>query len=194
MGFSDYALDTFMAQEASSFSWKPESIHSVFRNRDTWLDEFVLRRIFHGHVPDDRVALAFITVRRAVVAIDEWEAMCSAASGSLRKPSTYFSALRHCESCLAATWQGLEFGRKALGQNLFVQGDGSIYERLNAIYNTGRHFDPSTLPHGSLHAVWLAEQHVRTQKHSLKLAELSEVVCMLGRIASQIVLGPTRVG
>lgn len=190
MGFSDYALDTFMAQEASSFSWKPESIHSAFLKRDTWLDEFVLRRIFHGHVPDDRVALAFIMVRRAVVAVDEWEAMCSAAIVSLRKPSTYFSTLQHCESCLAATWQGLAFGRNALGRDLFAKGDGSIYERLNVIYNTGRHFDPSALPHGALHAVWLAEEHVRTHTHSLKLVELREVVCTLGRIASEIVSGP----
>lgn len=190
MGITDYALDTFVAQQMSTFAWAPESIDSEFRSRATWLDEFVLRRIYQRHVPDDRAALAFIMVRRALAAIDEWESMCVAASGPRRKPSVYFSVLRHCEACLAATWQSLEFGRKGLGQKLFDKGDGSAYERLNAVYNTGRHFDPEALPSGALHAIWLADEHVRTHEHTLHLDELRDLVRMLGRIASQTVTGP----
>jgi hypothetical protein len=190
MGITDYALNTFVAQQMSSFVWTPRSVGSEFPNRATWLDEFVRRRIFHAHVPDDRAALAFIMVRRALAAIEEWESMCVGASGSMRRPSVYFSALRHCEGCLAATWQALEFGRKALGEKLFEKGDGTVYERLNAVYNVGRHFNPEALPGGALHAVWLAGECVRTQEHELHLDELREVVCMLGRIASKIVIGP----
>lgn len=190
MGITDYALDTFVAQQMSSFAWTPRSVDSEFPNRVAWLDEFVLRRIFHTHVPDNRAALAFIMLRRAMAAIEEWEAMCVEASGSMKKPSVYFSALRHCENCLAATWQALEFGRKALGQKLFENGDSSVYARLNSVYNAGRHFNPDTLPGGVLHAVWLASSCVRTQEHYLNLDELRELVCMLGRIASGIVTGP----
>ena len=190
MGITDYAFDTFVAQQMSSFVWTPRSVDSEFPNRASWLDEFVLRRIFHAHVPDNRAAFAFIMLRRALAAIEEWEAMCSEVSGLMRKPSVYFSALRHCESCLAATWQALDFGRKALGQKLFEKGDSSVYERLNAVYTVGRHFNPDSLPGGALHAVWLAGECVRTHEQELNLDELREVVCMLGRIASDIVTGP----
>jgi hypothetical protein len=125
-----------------------------------------------------------------MVAIEEWEAMCIEVSSSMRKPSVYFSALQHCENCLAATWQALEFGRKALGQKLFEKGDSSVYDRLNSVYNVGRHFNPDTLPVGMLHAVWLSGSCIRTHEHELNLDELSEVVCMLGRIANDIVTGP----
>jgi hypothetical protein len=132
MGITDYALDKFVGQQISSFAWTPQSVNSEFPNRGAWLDEFVLHRIFHTHVPDDRAALAFIMLRRALAAIEEWEAMCVEASGSMRRPSVYFSALQHCENCLAATWQALEFGRRVLGQKLFENGDSAVYERLNA--------------------------------------------------------------
>jgi len=190
MGFTDYALDRFVAQQLSTFEWAPRSVGSEFSTRTTWLDEFVLRRLFQAHVPDERAALAFIMVRRALAAIEEWEAMCVSASGSIRKPSVYFSALRHCEACIAASWQGLEFGRKALGQKLFDRGDGTVYERLNSVYNAGRHFDPAALPAGALHGVWLADQSVRTHQHEVTLDELREVVRVLGRIANKTVTGP----
>lgn len=192
MGFSDCALDAFVAQQMSTFIWVPRSVGSEFPNRATWLDEFVLRRILHAHVPDDRVALALITLRRVLAAIEEWESMCVAASGATRRPSVYFSALRHCEGCVAAAWQALEFGRKALDQRLFDKGDGTVYERLNAVHNVGRHFDPEALPRRALHAVWLAGECVRTHEHELHLEELREVVCMLGRIGSELVAGPTQ--
>jgi hypothetical protein len=47
--------------------------------------------------------------------------------------------LRHLESCIASLWQGLEFSRRALDTKLFEKGDGSVYERLNWLYNVGRH-------------------------------------------------------
>lgn len=137
MGFSDYALDTFVAQQMSTFIWVPRSVGSEFPNRATWLDEFVLRRILHAHVPDDRVALALITLRRILAAIEEWESMCVAASGATRRPSVYFSALQHCEGCVAAVWQALEFGRKALDQRLFDKGDGTVRDRLANALETG---------------------------------------------------------
>ncbi len=133
-------------------------------------------------------------VRRALAAVEDWDLLCSAASGAMRKPSAYFDGLRHCESCIAASWQAFEFGRKALGVKLFESRDGSVYERMNGIYNTGRHFDPGALPAGSLHAVWFAQASVRTEAHVLQLDELRDVVAMLGRIAHTTVTGPERAG
>ena len=106
----------------------------------------------------------------------------------------YFATLQHCEACIAASWQALEFGRKALGVKLFAPSDGSVYERMNEIYNTGRHFEPGALPAGDLHAVWFADSCVRTAKSSLQLSELRAEVAMLGRIAQRTVTGPDHAG
>jgi hypothetical protein len=126
-----------------------------FPERSHWLNQFVLRRIFHDHVVDDRAGLAFALVRRAEAALDEWELACGAVREGVRRPSAYFKALRHFESCLASLWQGLDLGRRALGTDLFAKGDGSVFERLNWLYNKARHFDPQSLPAGDLHALWI---------------------------------------
>ena len=119
MPLSHYALDTFVSQDMSKLTaCAPRSLATEFPERNHWLSQFVLRRIFHNHVSEERAALAFILVRRAEAALDEWELACEAAH-DVRKPSGYFKMLRHLENCVTALWQGLEFGRRALETKLF---------------------------------------------------------------------------
>ena len=190
MGLSNFALDRFVSQQMASLSWTSRSIASEFPNYETWLDEFVLRRIFQNHVPDERAALALAMIRRAVGAIAEWELMCVVAKGNLRKPSTYFELLRHCEACMTASCQALNFGRRSLGTKLFEKGDASVFERLNVLYNESRHVDPDTLPSGTLHAVWLADQSLCSTRCSVTFDELEGVVTSLARTARTITAGP----
>lgn len=186
MGLSNFALDRFVSQQMASLSWTSHSIAAEFPNYETWLDAFVLRRIFQNHVPDERAALALAMIRRAVGAIAEWELMCVVAKGNLRKPSTYFELLRHCEACVAASWQALDFGRRSLREKLFEKGDANVFERLNVLYNESRHFDPDTLPTGTLHAVWLADQSLYSANCSVTLDELEGIVTSLARTARKI--------
>lgn len=191
MPLSAYALDTFVSQEISKLtSCSARSFGEEFPDREGWLTQFVLKRIFHNHVSAQRAPLAFALVRRAEAALDEWEHACAVAGTDLRSPSNYFRALRHFEACIAALWQGLDFARKALAAKIFQTGDGSTNERLNFIYNKSRHFDPSALPAGDLHAVWLSNDAVHTQEHALTFAELRDSVASLARIASGIVHTP----
>jgi hypothetical protein len=108
----------------------------------------------------------------------------------MRSPSVYFKALRHFESCVAAIWQGLDFGRRALAVPVFQQGDGSAIERLNFPYNRSRHFDPQALPAGDLHAVWLTNDGIQTREHTITFEEMREILATLVRIANGIVTGP----
>lgn len=191
MRISNYALDKFVSQELSRLTaCAPRGLADEFPERSSWLNQFILRRIFHNHVPDDRAALAFALIRRAEAAIDEWELACQTTTRDMRSPSAYFKALRHFESCVAAIWQGLDFGRRALGIRLFQQGDGSAEERLNFLYNRSRHFDPQALPTGDLHAVWLTNDGIHTHEHSITFEEAREILATLARIANGIVTGP----
>ncbi len=187
MGISNYALDTFVAQDMSKL--KKLSVNSLageFPSADSWFAKFVLRRIFQAHVPDERAALAFAIVRRAHAALKEWELASAAAQGDLRNIATYFSVLRHLEACLSAVWQGLEFARKSLGQDLFTKGDGSVYERMNWVYNVSRHFDPMALQSGDLHRVWLSNDSMHTREQALSFDELREAVRMLARVSEKV--------
>ena len=191
MPLTHYALDRFVSQEISKLTaCTARAFGSELPDHAFWINTFVLRRILNNHIPEERAALAFVILRRAEAAVDEWEIGCKVALGDLTRPSAYFRALRHFEACIGALWQGLDFGRKALLLPLFEKGDNSVYERVNGIYNTSRHFDPSKLPSGDLHAIWLTNEAVRTQEHRLEYDELRGAVASLARIADGIVNGP----
>lgn len=195
MPLSHYALDAFVSQELSKLtSCAPQSLASEFPERSQWLNQFVLRRIFHNHVADDRAAFAFALARRAEAALDEWELACEAVRLGVQRPSAYFKALRHFEACLASLWQGLDLGRRALGMDLFSKGDGSAFERLNWLYNKGRHFDPQDLPAGDLHAVWITNDGLRAREHAVTFEEVREALQILGRTAQAIAEGAPQAG
>ena len=186
MPLTHYALDTFVSQEMSKLTaCAPQSLVAEFPEHSHWLNQFVLRRIFHNHVREEHVALAFVLVRRAEAALDEWELACEAAS-DVQNPSGYFKMLRHMESCIAALWQGFEFSRRALQTKLFEKEDGSVYERLNWLYNVGRHFDPQDLPSGDLHRLWISNNGLNSREHSVTFVELRDAIKFLAGMVEQI--------
>ena len=187
MGISNYALDTFVAQDMSELTQLSiKSLAEEFPNADKWFSQFVLRRIFQAHVPDEKAALAFAIIRRTHASVQEWELAGAAAQGDLRSLGTFFSVLRHLESCVSSVWQGLEFARRSLGQNLFEKGDGSAYERMNWVYNVSRHFDPEALQQGDTHRVWLSDQAMHTREQTVTFDELREAIRMLARVSEKI--------
>lgn len=187
MGISNYTLDTFVAQDMSKLTQLSiKSLAEEFPNADKWFAQFVLRRIFQVHVPDEKAALAFAIIRRAHAALQEWELASAAAQGDLRSVGTYFRVLRHLESCISCVWQGLEFARKSLDQDLFKKGDGSVYERLNWVYNVSRHFSPDALPQGDLHRNWLSDEAIHTREQTVSFDELREAIRMLARVSEQV--------
>lgn len=187
MGISNYALDTFVAQDMSKLTQLGvNSLAAELPSADSWLATFVLRRILHAHMPDDKAALAFAILRRAHAALQEWELASAASKGDVRSVATYFTVLRHVEACLSAVWQGLEFARKSLGQSFFTKGDGSVYERMNWMYNVSRHFDPQALQPGDMHRVWLSDHAIHTREQMLAFDELRESVRILVRISDRL--------
>ena len=164
-----------------------QSLAKEFPSADKWLAQFVLRRMFQAHVPEEKAALAFAIIRRTHAALQEWELANAAAQGDLRSIGTYFSVLRHLESCISSIWQGLEFARKSIDESLFMRGDGSAYERMNWVYNVSRHFNPEALPQGDTHRVWLSDQAIHTREKVVSFVELREAIRMLARVSEEIV-------
>jgi hypothetical protein len=187
MPLSHYALDTFVSQEISKLTaCSPLSLEAEFPERGQWLNQFLLRRIFHNHVSDEQASLAFILVRRAEAALDEWELACNAATQGVRRPSGYFKMMRHLEGCIAALWQGLHFCIRATGKRLFEPGDGSSYERLNWLYNEGRHYDPQDLAPGDLHRLWISNEGLHSREYAVTFVEIRDALKRLARIVDEI--------
>jgi hypothetical protein len=187
MGITNYALDMFVAQDMSKLTQLSiKSLAEEFPNADNWFARFFLRKIFQAHMTDEKAVLAFAIVRRTRAALQEWELASAAAQGDLRSISTFFTVLRHLESCIGFVWQGLEFVRKSLGQDLFKKGDGSAYERINWVYNVSRHFDPEALPQGDTLRVWLSDQAIHTREQTVCFDELREAIRMLARVSEKV--------
>jgi hypothetical protein len=187
MPLSNYTLDTFVAQDISKLTaCSPQSLASQFPEREHWLSQFILRRVFTNHVAEEQAALAFILLRRTEAAFDEWELAC-ATSSRAHNPSGYFKMLRHLENCISALWQGLSFCRRGLGKDkhFFKKDDGSVYQRLNSLYNVSRHFDPYSLPSGDLHCLWISNDGLHSREHAVTFVELREIIESLADIVQK---------
>lgn len=192
MPLTSYAIDTFVAQGLSCL--EPPELPPLLDecpDHSSWLTAFVLNRMFRSHVSPERTPLACVLLRRAEAAFDEWRLAREALSevGSSRTVSAYFRTLRHFENLRAALWQCYDFARRTLKSRAFEPRDGSDLQRLNAIYNTFRHFDPSDLPTGELHALRIVNGGLCTVEDSLTFEELVGQLRQIGRIAHAIATG-----
>lgn len=186
MSLTHYSLDTFVAQEMSKLTdCAPESLVAEFPSHIHWLNQFILRRIFHDHVREEYSALALFLIRRTEAALEEWELACAAAQDA-KVPYGYFKTLRHLESCIANLWQGLALSHRSINFKLFEKGDGSVYERLNWLYNVGRHFDPQDLQSGDLHRLWISNDGLNTREHVVTFVELRDEIKALAEIVEMI--------
>ena len=193
MPLSMYARDTFVAQELSQLTeCRAAPVATEFPDSRTWLNSFVLNWMLRIPLSKDKAALAFALIRRAEGAVEDYEearaALTAIASGD-KNISLYFRCLRHFESSVALLYQAFDLGRKALNAQLFTKGDGSVYERLNLIYNRSKHADPQTLPGDQLHVVWIRNEGLCTDGTSLTFDELRDLICLLGRIADKLAKG-----
>ncbi|HQU45857.1 MAG TPA: hypothetical protein PK867_23785 [Pirellulales bacterium] len=190
---SKYALDKFVAQDLSHLNeCRLAPLATEFPDHSFWLTSFVANCIFRIPLTPEKAALAFALIRRAGGAVEDYEEarehLTELVAGN-RTISLYFRCLRRLESAVAMLYQSLDFVRRALGINLFTQGDGSPYERLKLIYNRGRHSNPETLPEGHLHAVWIKNDGLYTEGASLGFGEIRDMIRDIGQIADKVSKG-----
>lgn len=192
MPLSSYALDNFVAQELSQLTeCRAIRIEPDLPDYKSWLDLFVLTRMFRKPLEQNKAALAFALIRRAEAAISNYEdaRIDLAILAEKKSISVYFHCLWNFESSVAALSQAFDFARRALDRKLFEKGDGSPYERLNLIYNNSKHADPEALPRGHLHAVWLRNEGLFTKGANLAFEEFRELIGEIGRLAEKLAKG-----
>ncbi|HEX4534535.1 MAG TPA: hypothetical protein VH000_09920, partial [Rhizomicrobium sp.] len=178
------------AQQLSELT-APEIDRDSFSNISTesWIPSFVLSSIFVRTFNERRLRLAYVWIRRTVAAVESYKEACQnlfLVSRSAEKIGLYFKALDQIERTISLCYQANDYGRKVLDHPLFTKNDGSIFQRLNAVYNAARHSNLSALPDGQIHPVWLVNKGVCCREAQLEYRELERILIGLVNVAVEI--------
>ncbi|MEG4988113.1 hypothetical protein QUB08_20400 [Microcoleus sp. BR0-C5] len=187
MPFTHYALDKFFAQEISALSeCNAPDLAEHFAEVEPLIDNFILNSIFTSPIKTEYKPYIFGIIRRVQMALVEYQngrtLLLSYLNESKKNTSLYFQALSYFEIAVTLLYQAYEFWRK-LGKkiesketNLFEKGDGSSLEKLNRLYNISKHLEPSTIPEGNLHHVWISNNGICASGVTMSFTELADLV------------------
>lgn len=182
MPWSSYALDTFMAPKLSQLSscGAPELATS-----NTQIAPFLLNSILGVKLPEPFHRLAFNFIRRVDQASHEY------AQGrdyllkylQTQEPlpiSLYFQALTHFEQTLAMLYQAAMFCKELTGTWPYEQGDHSLFDRINGLYNASKHMHGRIagphFPADVTVAVWITNDGLECHDEAVTFHELHDAL------------------
>jgi hypothetical protein len=181
--FSAYALDKFVAPDISKFTKAsiPDT-SDTSKEQEYWIRNFILNTLFRVTIDERTRQALFNFLRRVESAFREYGLARERALAYLQNTeaiTAYLAAIGHWEVYLSHSYQA--YCLLARGQKiLFVQGDGSVLERLNLLYNRSKHMDSAIengqLPAESTMAIWLTNDGVRSLDSALTFAEIADIL------------------
>jgi hypothetical protein len=187
MPLSNYSRDNFVSQHLSELDANnAPPLFDRYRKKDTWLDGFVLTHILQLRFEPRHARFVFALVRRCISLIEEYESGRASLESYVcgqKGLSVYFRCLHHFEACIGMLYQSYDLIRRLTGEDLFQNKDGSAVQRLNSLYNEGRHFNLDNLPEGQLHAIWVANDGLHAAECSVTFEELHEMAVQVCSIA-----------
>lgn len=187
MPFTTYGLDNFFAQEISALSeCNAPDLADNFAEVEPLIDNFILNSIFTSPIKTEEKPYIFGIIRRVQMALVEYQngrtLLLLFLNDSKKNTSLYFQALSHFEIAVTQLYQAYDFWRQ-LGKkresketNLFKTGDGSPLQKLNRLYNVSKHLEPSTIPEGNLHHVWISNNGICASEVTMSFTELADLV------------------
>jgi hypothetical protein len=183
MPLSAFALDRFVAPDISKFTKASiPDMSDTSKEQEYWVGNFILNTLFRVTVDERTRQALFNLLRRAESAFREYGLARERTLTYLQNTeaiTAYLAAVSHWEVYLSHTYQA--YCLLARGQKvLFVQGDGSVLERLNLLYNRLKHMDGAIesgqLPAESTMAIWLTNDGVRSVDSVLTFAEIADIL------------------
>jgi hypothetical protein len=188
--FSSWFFDNKVAPELSKL--KDPSIPDLSEYlKYGWLNALILRTTLKMTLSDQGRSNLVNFMRRTEASIEEYEAARAALNDYLAGPrevlTRYWRALNRFEYCISQAHQALFILRRMLKKNFFEKGDGSVEQRLSAVYNISHHLEKIT-EQGELDGqtgtvIWLTNDGLVTATDSLTFAEIAEVVEGLAKAA-----------
>ena len=183
--FSSQIIDAHIAPGASAFdkaeipdmsTWAKESGH--------WVANYFLNSALSGAFAPPMNAYAYNFLRRAQYAFSEHalaqESTLKVVAARGQSPRSYADALFHWECFLGQAWHAYALLGTAWNSKAFEKNDGSVEQRLNALYNQMKHVESriengQVLP-GANVPVWLENDGLRSIDAKLSFAETAEVL------------------
>lgn len=202
-GLSSYALDRFLAPGVSGFTKAEIPDMSDYDSESAnWVANHFLNSVLRGRRAPRVNALAFNYLRRAEGAFSEHEnarrATLDFLAAGRQSASLYTAALRHWEFFLAQAWQGYELLRRLPDETrtrplkVFRDGDGSVVQRLHALYNSMKHVEnrittPGQILDAATVPVWLTDAGIKSTDAALSFDETCAILRDLAKWASLFV-------
>ena len=190
MPFTTVGLDKLVSHNISKLTHCNISDISIkFPERVYWIANSALNSFFGGELSQEEKVFIFFFVRRAESAFNEYkyalETLKQYFSTKDKQISLYFNTLHHLEMTITMMWQAYMMYIQVAKKQLFTKGDGSVYCRLNGIYNFSRHFDPSLLLTDHLHAIWITNDGIETDNDRLTFTEIEACLTEIGDAANE---------
>ena len=139
-------------------------------------------------------AYAYNFLRRTQHAFSEHHNARESTLGFLscggQSPQRYVTALFHWENFLSQSWHAYALILKAWDGTAFRKNDGSLLQRLNAMYNQMKHvesrIDSGQMIPGATVPVWLEDQGLRSVDVKLTYHETADVLKELSQLADTL--------
>jgi hypothetical protein len=193
--FSAYVLNHNIAPGVSDFKSADIPDAAQFSKESThWVGNFFLNCTFRGAFQPPMHAYAYNYLRRTQQAFAEHqiarERTMAFLQASRHSPTLYVDALYHWECFLGQAWHAFAMLVKAWDGKAFEKGDGSVEQRLNALYNQMKHVESrienGQIPPESPVPVWLENEGIRSIDTHLSFKETADVLRELAKYADAL--------
>jgi hypothetical protein len=193
--FSAAVLDKHIAPGVSTFtSAEIPDMSGYTKESRHWVANFFLNCVCRAMFVPPMDAYAYNFLRRVQYAFAEHERARTATlaflQGGSQSVASYAEALFHWECFLGQAWHAYALLANAWDGKVFQKGDGSIEQRLNALYNQMKHvesrIEASQMIPGATVPVWLENQGLRSVDTTLRFAETADVLKDLAKYANAL--------
>ena len=194
--FSSGLLDTFSHNLSSLTECNFVEMSSYDSQSGHWIQNYLLNATFRGRYPDPYHQIVMAFMRRAEAAFQEYElartALEAYVNGSREAISKYFSSLYHFEQFIAHAYQAYMLSKPLLAEpRTFENGDNSVLERLNKIYNHIKHCDSKlfagNFPENATASTWLSSQEIHCSDANITAPETVEILKEIAEYANSFI-------
>ncbi len=187
MPITNQAKDMFVAPHMSAFkAAEIPDMSSCDPHQEHWVSMFILNSLLRGDIETRARQYIFNYLRRAELAFREYGLARERTLRYLAAPdaaSNYVAAIGHWEVFLSQAWHSLVLLTALAGggrKSLFVMGDGSVLERLNAMYNRAKHAEEAIgrgeFPEEGTLPVWMEDAGLRSTNSHLSWEEMASIL------------------
>ena len=188
---TNYVLDNFVAHKLSELTacGAPELPEEA-----KWLNTFILKTIFHFRIAPKVRAYLFNFLRRAEGASaayrDARRLLLEHRATPRNVISPYFLSLTQFEICISQCYQAYELLARAMGQQLYEPGQGSVEEKLQTVYVDSKHMDMmihgDKLPDPATSGIWITNAGIESSRGAVSFQELHGLLGAMHSLAEKL--------